>query len=164
GVHISLYVTPGAVGTNRYTADFTADGSLPEGTQVFLRTTPASDLQGIREVELEETDDNRFEASGTELSTVGDWQLEVILRRPNEVDWRVTADTNIQTVPPEERTPRPAPRFPDSNGAIWFIVLAGAIITVVVAARRSRSYGVAAFGGALVVLSLVGLGLTYEDV
>lgn len=83
GIHLSLYVSPGAVGANRYTADvdLPAD-AIPEGSEVLLRTTPTADLEGVREVTLSQTAPGRFEASGSELSVAGDWQLEVILRRP----------------------------------------------------------------------------------
>lgn len=165
GTHLSLYITPGAVGPNRYTADFSLPADeLPEGTQVLLRTTPATDLGGVREVELERTEPTRFEASGTELSVVGNWDLEVILRRPSEADWRVTASTTLQTLPPEERTPRPAPRFPGMDGAAWILVLSGGLVVVIAAVRRQKSTGVAVFGSVLVVMSLVGLGFNREPV
>jgi copper transport protein len=164
GTHVSLYVTPGAVGSNRYTADFSLPASaFPGGTQVMLRTTPANDLEGVREVHLLETEPGRYEASGSELSVVGGWDLELILRRPDMADWRVTTDINIQSAPPEARAPGPAPRFPGTDGAIWMLVLGSAVLVTVVGVRRPGGRGIAGFGVALLAISLVGLGFNHEQ-
>jgi len=160
-LHVSLYVTPGAVGSNRYTADF-SPASFPDGTHAILRFTPENDLQGVREAHLLETEPGRYETSGSELSVVGDWNLELILRRPDTVDWRVTAETNIQDVPATERAPAPAPRLPGTDGAIWVLVLSSAIFVTVWGFRRPAGRGVGWFGTGLIVLSLVGLGFNHE--
>nr|MBA2452422.1 CopD family protein [Chloroflexia bacterium] len=162
-VHMSLYVSPGAVGANRYTADVDLPlEDIPAGSEVLLRTTPAADLEGVRQVTLSQTTPGRFEASGSELSIVGEWQLEVLLRRPAEIDWRAGATTTIRNTPPEERAPDPAPRFTGVNGAIWVTVLSVGIVIVVAGMRSSGGRGVAAFGAVLIVLSLGGLGFTRE--
>jgi copper transport protein len=160
-LHVSLYVTPGAVGNNRYTADF-SPSTFPDGSQAILRFTPQNDLEGIREAQLLETEPGRYETSGTELSVTGDWNLELILRRPNTVDWRVTAETNIQSVPAEARAPSPAPRMPGMDGAIWVLVLSSSILVMVWGFRRPSGRGVVWFGTGLLVLSLAGLAFNHE--
>ncbi len=163
GIHLSLYLSPGAVGSNRYTADVNLPPSeTPQDSVVLLRTSPKADLQGVREAVLTQTAPGRFEANGTELSVVGDWQLEVILRRPSEADWRATTETTIYNTPPEERAPAPAPRFPGTNGAIWVIVLAGSLAVLVAGLRGAGGRSVAAFAAVLVVLSVGGLLSGYQ--
>lgn len=163
GSQVSLYLSPGAVGNNRYTADFDLPSDdIPDGSQVLLRTTPTSNLEGVREVELTETAPGRFEASGSELSVVGDWQLEVILRRPGEEDLRATTVATIRDVPPEERAPSPAPRFPGVNGMLWILALAAGVVTLVVGLRNKGRRSLAGLGAAIVVLSLSGLAFMHE--
>ena len=160
-LHVSLYITPGAVGSNRYTADF-SPSSFPDGTQALLRFTPENDLEGIREAELELTEPGRYEASGSELSVVGDWNLELILRRPNTVDWRVLTDARIGEVPADELAPAPAPRLPGTDGAIWVLVLSTAVGVIVWGFRRPAGRAVGWFGVGLLVLSLAGLAVNHE--
>ena len=160
-LHVSLYVTPGAVGNNRYTADF-SPSTFPDGAQAILRFTPQNDLEGIREAHLLETEPGRYETSGTELSVVGDWSLELILRRPDTVDWRVNAVASIQATPAEARVPSPAPRLPGMDGAIWVLVLSSAILVMVWGLRRPSGRSVGWFGTGLLVLSLAGMAVNHE--
>jgi mono/diheme cytochrome c family protein/uncharacterized membrane protein len=160
-LHVSLYITPGATGNNRYTADF-SPSQFPDGTQALLRVTPQNNLDGIREVQLLESEPGRYEASGTELSVVGDWDLELILRRPDTVDWRVTTETIIQNDPPAARAPSPAPRMPGFDGALWVLVLSSAIGVMVWGFRRSESRDVGWFGTVLLLLSIGGIAVNHE--
>lgn len=161
-LHVSLYITPGAVGNNRYTADFTPADDLPEGTEAFLRVTPVGNLRGIREIPLVETSDGRFESSGAEFSVAGDWDLEIILRRPGAIDWRVSTGTAIHPVPPEEFKPAPAPRLLGFAGAGWALVLCGSVVVMAWGFRNPSSRTVGWFGVGLLVISMGGIWLNHE--
>lgn len=164
GIHISLYVSPGAVGSNRYTADVDLPANeLPEGTEMLLRTTPTADLQGVRETALVQTESGRFEASGTELSVVGEWQLELIFRRPGQDDWRAVTETTVNAVPPEDRAPGPAPRFLGVVGMLWVLALGGSVLSLVVGMRRGTGRGLAGLGAIVACLSIGGLVLASES-
>lgn len=160
-LHVSLYITPGAVGNNRYTADFTPT-DFPEGTQTILRVMPVGNLRGIREIPMSETSEGRFESSGSELSVTGNWDLELILRRPGSIDWRVSTGTAIHAVPPEEFKPGPAPRLLGIAGAGWAIVLCGAVVFTVWGFRNPTGRTVGWFGVGLLVVSMAGIWLNHE--
>lgn len=141
-VHASLQVSPGAVGVNRYTVDLALVGQgVPDGTEVFLRVTPSGNLEGVREIELTRQpgasgQQARFEASGRELSVVGRWQLELIVRRPNAADWRVSVPLEVAETPPAERQPGPPPRFAGLTAAAAVVGLGVAVLLVTVGLRR----------------------------
>ncbi len=146
-VHASLQISPGAVGFNRYTVDLAlAGGAVPEGTRVLLRVTPPGNLEGVREVELARHpgasgQQARFEASGSELSVVGAWKLELIVRRPNEADWRVSAPLEVAQTPPAERQPGPPPRFAGLTAAVAVAGLGVSVLLVTVGLRRRDPRG-----------------------
>jgi hypothetical protein len=55
GVHATVRVAPAAVGFNRYDTDIGLEkGELLEETEVFLRVSRQGDIEGIREIKLQE--------------------------------------------------------------------------------------------------------------
>lgn len=161
--HAVLYITPGAAGPNRYTVDVdTGPEGIPAATRLFLRATPAGDLSGTTDIELQRTVEQRFEATGSELGIVGDWELELLLQQPGKPDWRMSTTATIFDVPPEERIPSAAPRFTGWQGAAWAITLLAAVPLLVIGLREAREPLPLAFSAALIVVSLIGL-LTVEE-
>jgi copper transport protein len=84
-VKVTLTVTPGAAGPNRFTAvvaDFDSGTVLP-ADRVELSGTPAShpDL-GTARLELTEAGDGRWLGQGRMLSLAGRWNLTTTIQRP----------------------------------------------------------------------------------
>jgi copper transport protein len=84
-VRVTLTVTPGAAGPNRFTAtvaDFDSGTALPV-ERVELTGTPAShpDL-GTARLELVEAPDGRWLGQGRLLSLAGRWNLTTTIQRP----------------------------------------------------------------------------------
>lgn len=166
-VHASLQISPGAVGFNRYTVDLALVGQdVPDGTQVLLRVTPPGNLQGVREIELARQpgasgQQARFEASGSELSVVGTWKLELIVRRPNAADWRVSVPLEVAGTPPAERQPGPPPRFAGLTAAAAVVGLGMAVLLITVGLRRRDPRGsgrfLAELGAGLALVCAVAL-------
>ena len=101
-VKVTLTVTPGAAGPNRFTAvvaDFDSGTVLP-ADRVELSGTPAShpDL-GTARLELTEAGDGRWLGQGRMLSLAGRWNLTTTIQRP----------TGGITVPLALDVPPPAP-------------------------------------------------------
>jgi copper transport protein len=101
-VKVTLTVTPGAAGPNRFTAtvaDFDTGATLP-ADRVELTGTPAShpDLADAR-LELAEAGDGRWLGQGRLLSLAGRWNLTTTIQRP----------TGGITVPLTLEVPPPAP-------------------------------------------------------
>jgi hypothetical protein len=84
-VRVTLTVTPGAAGPNRFTAtvaDFDTGTVLPVD-RVELAGTPAShpDL-GTARLELTEAADGRWSGQGRLLTLAGKWKLTTTIQRP----------------------------------------------------------------------------------
>jgi copper transport protein len=162
-----LYISPGVVGENVYTVDVTAQNAAPPpDTQVLLRVMRQDDIEGVREVELSPVPAGdggstaRFEASGSELSVVGEWDLELIVRRPQAVDWRAGTRIEIGELPIADGTPGPPPRFAGLQASGGFVGLAAAILLGTVAARRRLATEQARLLGWIAVFLLLFAGLT----
>ncbi len=166
-VHASLQISPGAVGVNRYTVDLALVGQdIPDGTQVLLRVRPPGNLEGVREIKLARHPGTsgqraRFEANGSELSVVGAWKLELIVRRPNAADWRVSVPLEVAQTPPAERQPGPPPRFAGLTGAAAVVGLGIAVLLITLGLRRRDPQGsgrfLAELGAGLALVCAVAL-------
>ena len=169
-VHVSLTISPGSVGFNRYTVDLALAGQdvSPE-TAVLLRVVPPVSLEGVREIELSPHPDAggqqvRYEARGNELSVVGRWQLELIVRRPGHEDWRAKLSLEVSERPAAARQPSPPPRFAGWTAGAAVVGLGLAAVLVSVGLRRRDSQGTGRFlaelGGGLAMVCLVALLVT----
>jgi copper transport protein len=167
GLHVALIVSPGAVGLNRYTVDVATDtGTLAEGSEVLLRVSREDDnVAGVREVALQPQSDVRYEGGGSELSVVGDWQLELIVRQPGTEDWRRTQTMDIAATPPAERIPGEPPRFAGVNAGLAVLFAGLGIVAIAVGARRETTLRdvatYAGFGLGLLITSALILTVTY---
>ena len=102
-----------------------------------------------------------YTASGSELSVVGSWRLELLVRRPAEPDWRTTMPIEIGKTAPEARVPGPPPRFSGLIAALGILAACGALTALVIGLRRQRSRRtLTEFGTALILICLVALGAT----
>ena len=163
GVHATVRVAPAAVGINRYDADIGLEkGELPEGTEVLLRVSRQGDIEGIREIKMNASSVGHYTASGSELSVVGPWQLELLVRRPGEADWRMTNPIEIGSTPPEARVPGPPPRFSGLLAAAGILAAGAAVAALVIGMRRrtGKRSSLTEIGVGLVLISVVALGTT----
>jgi copper transport protein len=100
GLTVALRVSPGGTGINRLALDAVpTTGTLPDGTQALLRISQGGVLRGERDVALEQTSATHFEKIASDLSIAGPWTVEVILRRPNTADWRMTTTLEVAPAP-----------------------------------------------------------------
>jgi len=148
GGHTILTITPSQVGRNEYIANVVPDdGGLPAETEVLLRIERDDQISGIREVVLEPSepldgtrDTARFEASGSELSVVGEWELELIVRRPGQADWRAESPLEVGAQAPAAPVAAQATRgFTSWYAAPLMVLAAGCIVATVVFLRRDST-------------------------
>lgn len=140
GIRATLQITPAVAGLNKYTIDTsTTTGLLPKGTQVLLRVSRNGELQGQREINvpLLPGSASRFESQGRDLSVVGDWQFDLVVRVPNRPDWSVSSHVNV-TGSASQRVdiPGPPPRFAGIT-ALVAVVLAGLAVARLLGGLRS---------------------------
>jgi copper transport protein len=99
-VRVTLTVTPGAAGPNRFTAtvaDFDSGGVLP-AERVELTGTPESHPEvGTARLELAEAPDGRWLGQGRLLSLAGRWNLTATIQRPSG---GVTVPLAVDVPPP----------------------------------------------------------------
>jgi copper transport protein len=120
GRSAALALSPAATGPNHYV--LTVDGDpLPDGTEALLRLTLTEQDIGQKEVRLDRAGGNRFEAHGSELSIVGDWTVQAIVRQIGEFQYAGSSPLAIAATPPAPDLPRPAWRF--GPGAIVGLAL-----------------------------------------
>jgi hypothetical protein len=85
-VRVTLTVTPGAAGPNRFSAtvaDFDSGSVLP-AERVELTGTPESHPEvGTARLELAEAPDGRWLGQGRLLSLAGRWSLTATIQRPS---------------------------------------------------------------------------------
>ena len=141
GIRAALQIYPGAVGLNRYTADVQANkGPLPSGSDVFVRLSPTGDVTGQQQVELPHLPGNqtRFTAQGSELSVVGNWTVDLVVRQPNQADWVQTTTLRMSKTPLAEQAPGLPLRFLGFSPALGALVGALGIVALVIGLRRRR--------------------------
>ncbi len=145
GIRAALQIYPGAVGVNRYTADIQSHAAeLRSGSQVFLRISPSGQFNGQQQITLtrETGSTTRYTAQGSELSVVGDWQVDLIVREPDKPDWDARASVSIAKTPAQEQAPGLPLRFTGYSPAIGLLVAAAGIAALVVGLRGRRDSAV----------------------
>jgi mono/diheme cytochrome c family protein len=113
-VRLTLRVAPMQVGDNEFAVDIVdrrpgADAIKPE---VLLRMGVSGGGLGLNQVEAVPTGAGRYTARGTFITLPGQWEVDVILRRPNydDVVHRFTLDVGTRsplTLSQEDQTPNP---------------------------------------------------------
>ena len=162
GVRAALQIYPGTVGTNRYTADVQpSSGLLPEAAQVFLRITPEGQLSGTQQVELvrEPGSAVRYSAQGSDLSVVGNWTVDLVVRRPGVPDWDAPVTFAVNKTPAVERAPGLPLRFLGYAPVIALLVAGAGLIALVFGLRGRKAGAEQRFtleaGGALLLTGAV---------
>ncbi|HUG14461.1 MAG TPA: copper resistance protein CopC [Thermomicrobiales bacterium] len=159
-VHATIYISPGAAGFNQYIVDIgLVEGEVPPDTRVLLRMQSEGLIEGVREVEVPHAFGTRYEGAGSELSVTGDWQIEMIVRRPHEADSRFSTALDLPRVPPEERIPGEPPRFEGTSAAMAVFFIGLAVLGAVVVFRADVDYQDRLIGGGISLALLLAGGL-----
>jgi copper transport protein len=85
-VRVTLTVTPGAAGPNRFTAtvaDYDSGGAVPVDRVELAGTPEAHPDLGTARLELREAPDGRWLGQGRLLSLAGRWDLTTTIQRPD---------------------------------------------------------------------------------
>ncbi len=86
-LHVTVHIAPGTVGQNTFTVHLTSAGQpVTSVTEALLRFTPAQGNVPPSEAQLLAAGDGSYSVKGSFLSLPGRWQVQVVVRRPNQFD------------------------------------------------------------------------------
>jgi len=155
GRDATLRLFPGAAGPNHVLVTIPGD-PLPMGTEALLRVTYQDAPIGEREVLLGRTTNRTFETHGSEVGMVGDWTVELVVRKTGEFEW-----TDTQTITADlagSIAPRDPWRF-DTGGVIGLVLIGVALIGFAAAWRAGKGRLRMETGGLGAAAALLGLML-----
>ena len=115
GIQLRLWLVPGSTGENQIAADISglAPAELNQATVLFRFQKLDRDLGTTQaQASPDPAGPNRFQVRGSYFTLAGNWQVEVILRRPEINDVRSRFVTFIRTDPNDTD---PANPFPTSS-------------------------------------------------
>jgi len=153
---VEINISPGRVGQNTFMLTVTtSEGQpLPSAKEVLLRFTPAQGNIPPSELQLIGQGDGTFTAKGTYLSLPGNWQVQAVVRREDKFDTFANFNFALRNPGSTEE----ASAIPRQSGVlILSIGLLCALLTGSVKAGPALRLG----AGALLTISMVGLGLYY---
>lgn len=168
GIRAVLQITPAVAGLNKYTVDASLlNGTLPANTTVLLEVAKNSQSNAVREVPLLALpgSSSRWEAQTRDLSVVGDWQVQLIIRRPNTADWQVQVPINVtRTASARFHIPGTPPRFAGLTAAAAAMLAVLAVVRILVGLRDRRrervswrALGRGVVGDGVVLLGICGV-------
>ena len=106
----TLALSPGTAGPNDFR--LTVDGeTLPADTEAMLRIELPGSALARKEIRLERGEGNTFQATGSELSTTGDWTIQVLVRKIGAFQYTGTVPYAAGLTPRTADGPGPAWRF-----------------------------------------------------
>lgn len=150
-----LHISPGRVGQNTFTLQLTENGQpLPSVREALLRFTSDQPNIAPSELELIGQGDGSFVSNGTYLSTPGNWQVQVVVRREDKFDAFAAFDISLRRL----ETSQVSSAIPGQAGwLLLFISLLTGLLTVSIKSPRILRLGA---GGPLTVL-LLGMSIFY---
>jgi copper transport protein len=171
GIRAVLQITPAVAGLNKYTLDASlSNGTLPADTTVLMQVAKKSQPDAIREIALPSLpgSQSRWEAQTRDLSVVGDWQVKLIIRRPNTTDWQVQVPVNVtRTASDRLHIPGTPPRFAGLTAAAAALLAALAVLRILLGLRGRlraqaswRTLGRGVLGDGVVLLGICGVLLS----
>jgi len=125
---LSLVISPGTVGLNQFKLEVQGTGTASE---VLLRFSPLSgDFLPPSDLALDRQPDDSFTASGANLAFEADWQVQAVVRRPDEFD--AFANFNVTVaLPGRVVSPRPS-ALPLSRYAAGLLFAMGLLAVLLV--------------------------------
>jgi copper transport protein len=113
-----LILAPGIAGVNHFRLEVGGPALPTDTVALIYLTMPGNDKLGTGQVTLARVAGNAFEYHGSDLSIVGDWQLQLILRQPNQNDITSTASVNLGASAPKVDVPSSPWRFKTTGPAV----------------------------------------------
>jgi hypothetical protein len=123
---LTLSISPGRPGINTYTlsgSDIPSDATV-EG---LLRLTRPGAVAADKEIKLARQPDGSFSGSGAELSLVGEWGIEAIVRQIGSFQWSALTTVPITQAPAAPSGAQVTGWRFDTTGAIGMLAVALAI-------------------------------------
>jgi mono/diheme cytochrome c family protein len=134
GLKIQLEITPGRVGINTFVLQASSGGQPVTGAkEVLLRFTPLSANLPPSEIRLASEGNGRYAAKGASLSLPDRWQVQAVVRRPDQFDVYANFQVDASAA---AGAPAPMHRI-----AGILLVLAAAGILLAIALNRPRRLG-----------------------
>jgi copper transport protein len=167
-LRLTLAITPAQPGDNTLTLTVTRNGRPAEDiSRALLRLTLLDQDLGESEVVLAPAGAGRYVAQGRQLSVIGQWQAEIIVRRDGRDDARSAVRFAIPASAAAAGAPAAATPTLTRAGMVALVMLALAAGLVLAAVRLRRAgslagglFGAGAGAVALAVYLLVTSGLT----
>jgi copper transport protein len=130
-VHAAISLpSPGEQQYEVSVADAATGGYLDDVQKVFLVFTPpeSSNLPSERVELTAETAPGLWSTAGAYTPVVGDWKIDVVVRRTGQLDASAGFELPVQAPLPPQRVPPPDDgiRVPAPIGALWLILPDGA--------------------------------------
>jgi copper transport protein len=155
----TLSLAPAKTGPNHYRLVVGGD-DLPADTEAVLRVTVPNDPTIQHDIKLERVAGNAFEWHGSELSVVGDWPVNVIVRKIGSFNYTANITVPIKSSTSSSGLPRAAWSFAPGGivGLLMIIFGVAACMFGWWAGRgtlRKEGFGLGAVAIALGVLLLV---------
>lgn len=119
----TLGLAPGVAGPNDYRLTVAGE-PLPADTEAVLRIQLAGGALAQKEIRLGRLEGNAFAATGSELSTTGDWTIQIIVRKIGAFQYTGSLQYTVGLNPPRSG-PGPAWRFETSAIAGLGFLIAG---------------------------------------
>lgn len=156
GRDATVRLFPGAAGPNHILVTIPGDPLLPMGTETLLRVTYQDAPIGEREVLLGRTTQSTFETHGSEIGMIGNWTVELVVRKTGEFEWTDTQTIAVDLV--GSSAPREPWRF-DTGGVIGLVLIGIALIGFATAWRAGKGRLRMETGGLGAAAALLGLML-----
>lgn len=154
----TLQLLPGAAGPNHFVVTLPGKPA-PDGTRVILRFAFDNEPIGAREAELGRTTLQTFETHGSDLGIAGDWQIELLIREPGQVDLTDTRSVTLGIT--GSAAPKPPWRF-GTGGIFALVLMTVALLGFVFAWRVGKGRTRMESAGLGVVAMLLGLLLMVQ--
>ncbi|MGB3328780.1 MAG: copper resistance protein CopC [Thermomicrobiales bacterium] len=157
----TLLIAPGVAGVNHFRLEVggASTASLPMDTTAVLRLTlPGNEALGTKEITLSRVAGNAFEYHGSDLGITGDWQIKMILRKPNTDQVEATQTVAIAATPSQEDVPGTPWRFETTGGVSGLVLLLvglGALAFAVMQAQGRLRKETGGLGAAALALGIV---------
>lgn len=111
GMSLSLWVAPRLAGYNEIAVDISGVGRQPAGSEaeVILRASMRDHDMGVMQVQALPLGGRRYGVQGSHLAMAGNWEVEVIVRRPGANDVRHTFSLRVEAPEQDAFPPNPVP-------------------------------------------------------
>jgi copper transport protein len=116
-IQMRVWLAPGIVGENEIAVDLTGMPTADAATAQVIFRFMDSDMtmkMGITQADAKTTDQRRYLVSGSYFNMAGVWDVELILRRPNQNDIVYDFPVRIQSNPEDTDPTNPVPISPKS--------------------------------------------------